>query len=195
MIKVRNVTSAILVLAACSATCIGQTSSATFRTPSYNDRLLHSPYTVDVNNNGILKLVQLQPPAAAVRSNSTIAFTPGLRNAVASAAEINNQLPKTAFASTAAGEACNPPSSAGVNICAPASGSTLNSPVQIEASAAVTGVIAHTQLWVDGVKKFTEHSTSLDTSIILPAGLHRFAVVATNTAGQKWKTAVYATVQ
>jgi hypothetical protein len=165
MFKVRSVFSVILFVAACSATCVGQTSPATFHPQSYT-------VSVSANSTGALSLV------AGDLTRTT--FVPGRHNA---------------FAVTAEGEPCNPPSSPSVNICAPANGSTVNSPVQVEASAAVTGVIAHTQLWVDGVKKFTETSTALETSIILPAGLHRFAIVATNTAGQKWKTAVYATVR
>jgi N-acetylmuramoyl-L-alanine amidase CwlA len=89
---------------------------------------------------------------------------------------------------------CSAPSSAGVHICAPASGSTISSPVQVAATATVTGTIAHTQLWVDGVKRYTSYSGSLTTSVSLSAGSHRFAVVAVNTAGQKWENAVDATV-
>jgi hypothetical protein len=52
------------------------------------------------------------------------------------------------------------------------------------------------QLWVDGVKKYTVSSSkTLNTSISLAAGSHRFAVTATSTAGQKWENAVYATVK
>ncbi len=89
---------------------------------------------------------------------------------------------------------CSTPTSPGVNICAPASGATVNSPVQVTATASVSGTIAGTQLWVDGVKEFSTASTSLDTSISLSAGSHRFAVLAINTAGQKWESSVDATV-
>jgi hypothetical protein len=67
--------------------------------------------------------------------------------------------------------------------------------VQAEASAKITGTIASTQLWVDGVKVESTASNSLDTSIGLAAGTHRFAVVARNTAGKKWESAVNATVK
>ena len=50
----------LLAAAACSATCIGQTTPATFHTQSYTERLSYNPYAVDVNNDGILDLVQLQ---------------------------------------------------------------------------------------------------------------------------------------
>jgi hypothetical protein len=82
-----------------------------------------------------------------------------------------------------------------VNICAPANGSSVGSPLQVTATATVSGTIATTQLWVDGVKKYSTASSSLNTSISLSAGTHRFAVVAANTAGQKWEDVVNATVQ
>jgi hypothetical protein len=92
--------------------------------------------------------------------------------------------------------ACSAPSSAGVNLCSPASGTAVASPVQVLASANVTGTLSQMELWVDGAKKFTESSsTTLQTSIALAAGTHRFAVLAVNTSGQKWEQAVNATVQ
>jgi hypothetical protein len=91
---------------------------------------------------------------------------------------------------------CSAPSSAGVHICAPASGSTVSSPVSVQAAATITGTISSMQLWVDGVKKDTvSGSKTLNTSVSLAAGTHRFAIIAINTAGQKWESAVSATVQ
>ncbi len=52
------------------------------------------------------------------------------------------------------------------------------------------------EVWVDGVKKYTETtSTSLSTSLSLGAGSHRFTVIAVNTAGTKWQAVSTATVQ
>lgn len=91
---------------------------------------------------------------------------------------------------------CSAPSSAGVHICAPASGSTVTSPVQVKAAATITGTISNMQLWVDGVKKYAASgSRTLNTFVSLPAGTHRFAVLAINTAGQKWSSAINATVK
>ena len=90
---------------------------------------------------------------------------------------------------------CTAPTSAGVHICAPASGSSVSSPVHVMATATVTGTIASTQLWVDGAKKYSTASDSLNTSVSLASGTHRFAVLATNTAGQKWESALTATVK
>jgi hypothetical protein len=92
--------------------------------------------------------------------------------------------------------ACSAPSSDGVHICSPTSGSTVSSPVTVEAASTVTGTIARTELWVDGVKKYTATSSKqLNTTVSLAAGSHRFAVLTVNTAGQKWENAVDATVK
>jgi hypothetical protein len=92
--------------------------------------------------------------------------------------------------------ACSAPASNGVHICAPASGSTVSSPLLVEASATVTGTIARMELWVDGVKKYTATSSKqLNTTISVAAGSHRFAVLAINTGGQSWQSAVSATVK
>lgn len=93
------------------------------------------------------------------------------------------------------GSGCNAPTSPGVNVCSPANGSTVNSPVTVQASATVTGTISHMELWVDGVKKYaTTGGSTLSTSLSLAAGTHRFAILAINTAGTKWETVVNATV-
>jgi hypothetical protein len=52
------------------------------------------------------------------------------------------------------------------------------------------------EVWVDGVKKYSETTTeTLSTSLGLAAGTHRFAIFAVNTAGTKWETVVNATVK
>jgi hypothetical protein len=92
--------------------------------------------------------------------------------------------------------ACSAPSSPGVNICKPVGGSTVASPVQVQAHATLTGTLARMELWVDGVKKYTETtSTTLSTSVALTTGTHTFHVYAVNTAGTKWLGSVSATVQ
>jgi hypothetical protein len=91
---------------------------------------------------------------------------------------------------------CSAPSSNGVHICAPTSGSTVSSPVSVKAASTVSGTIARMELWVDGVKKYTATSSKqLNTTISLAAGSHHFGVLAINTAGQKWQSVVTATVK
>ncbi len=90
---------------------------------------------------------------------------------------------------------CSIPTSAGVHVCSPANGSTVSSPVSVQAAGKVTGTLAHMELYVDGVKKFTSATSTLNTTLTLTAGSHRFAVLAINTAGQKLETVVNATVK
>lgn len=94
------------------------------------------------------------------------------------------------------GASCSAPTSPGVNVCKPANGSTVSSPVQVLAAANVTGTLARMEVWVDGVKKYTETSSkTLNTSLSLAAGSHHFGIFAVNTAGTKWEGAVNATVK
>jgi hypothetical protein len=125
--------------------------------------------------------------------NFSEALASGSHRGVMFATGIDNRLQATEFNFTVG--ACSAPSSAGVHICAPASGSTVSSPVQVQAAATITGTLSNMQLWIDGVKKYTTASKALITSVSLAAGTHRFAVLAVNTAGQKWESAVNATVK
>ena len=92
------------------------------------------------------------------------------------------------------GSTCAAPSSAGINICSPAADSTVSSPVHAWASATVNGTYSRMELWVDGVKKFQTTSHTLDATIALGSGKHRFAFLAINTAGTVINKAVYATI-
>ena len=89
-----------------------------------------------------------------------------------------------------------PPVGNGVNLCSPLNQSTVSSPVTVIATSAIPGSLARMEVWIDGIKKYTETtSPTLSYSISLPAGSHRFAVFAVNTAGAKTETFDYATVQ
>jgi hypothetical protein len=93
------------------------------------------------------------------------------------------------------GSGCSLPATPGLHVCAPVNGSTVASPVSVQASATVTGTIARMEVWVDGVKKFsTFNSRTLSTSLSLAAGSHSFVFYAVNTAGTKWQKTVTATV-
>lgn len=82
-----------------------------------------------------------------------------------------------------------------VHLCSPISGSTVSSPVTALGTAHITGTLARMEVWVDGVKKFTETtSLTLYTTIPLGSGQHRFDFYAVNTGGTKWETSMFATV-
>jgi hypothetical protein len=122
-------------------------------------------------------------------TSSSVSAVPGSPYTIAST-------PNALVVVVPASTACSAPSSNGVNICAPANGSTVSSPVTVHAASTITGTLARVELWVDGAKKFTETaSTTLSTSLSLGAGSHRFTVIAVNTAGTKWQASSTATVK
>ena len=91
---------------------------------------------------------------------------------------------------------CGAPTSPGIFICQPAEATTVSSPVTVRATATVTGTFARMEVWIDGVKRYTQTSSPvLLTSIPVSAGTHRFGVFAVNTAGTKWEGVVNATVK
>jgi hypothetical protein len=113
------------------------------------------------------------------------------------AVNIDNTLQRIDFSVTVdAAGSCSAPSSDGVNVCKPAGGSTVSSPVQVQATAKIAGTLNRMEIWVDGVKKYTEtSSTSFNTSLSIGAGDHEFDIYAVNTAGTKYEKIVDATVQ
>jgi hypothetical protein len=129
--------------------------------------------------------------------NLSSAFATGSHSGAMFASDVGNRLQKTTFSFTVgATGTCSAPASPGVNVCKPANGSTVSSPVQVQAASTITGTLARMEVWVDGVKKYTETSSkTLSTSISLAAGSHRFVVYAVNTAGTKWQGAATATVK
>jgi hypothetical protein len=128
--------------------------------------------------------------------DASVPLAAGSHKITVFAAGWDNSLQSKTFTVSVSPSSCSAPTSAGVYICTPADGSSVSSPVKVHATAKVTGTIVSTQLWVDGVKNFNAPgSTTLTTAISLAAGTHRLAVIAVNTSGQKWESAVNVTVQ
>jgi hypothetical protein len=110
----------------------------------------------------------------------------------------DNTLQKKSFTVNVA--SCSPPSSPGINVCAPVNGSTIHFPLYLSATAKITGNPARIECLIDGGKSWVAdtNSTVLDISFIpngIGPGRHRFDFFATNTAGTKWQKTVYATLQ
>ncbi|HZZ15951.1 MAG TPA: VCBS repeat-containing protein [Candidatus Sulfotelmatobacter sp.] len=91
---------------------------------------------------------------------------------------------------------CPAPSTAGVHICTPASGSTLSSPVSVNAAAtSASGTyITAMRLYVDNVAKYAISGSKLSASVALTTGSHYLAVVAYEANGQALKSTEYITV-
>lgn len=116
----------------------------------------------------------------------------GTHNATIYAANIDNTLERYDFTFTIGNTCGTPPQGAyGVNICSPTQDGTYNDPVQITATAKITGTLAHMDVFVDGAKQYTESSsTSLNTSVTLSQSYHTIEVDAVNTAGAEWESTV-----
>lgn len=123
-------------------------------------------------------------------------FAAGTHQAAMYAADVDNRLQKYSFSFTVGGtSACSAPSTYGVHVCSPVNGSTVSSPVKATATGKISGTLSRMEIWVDGVKKYSETTSLTESdSITLASGKHRFDFYAVNTAGTKWETTVYATV-
>ncbi|MGA9720380.1 MAG: carboxypeptidase regulatory-like domain-containing protein, partial [Acidobacteriaceae bacterium] len=133
-------------------------------------------------------------PSISVGSYNVTASAAGQTTATATTTVTQGQTTTLNFQLNSSTGACSAPTSPGVSICQPVSGATVSSPVQAEAAGTVTGTMSHMELWIDGVKKFSENGNLLNTPLTLASGTHRFAFLAINTAGTKWTAAVNATV-
>ena len=129
--------------------------------------------------------------------NESISLSSGTHSVTIYGTGWDNTLQKKSFTLTVSGTGtgCAPPSNPGVRICMPANGTTVNSPTQVLASADLPGTLARMEVWVDGVKEYTETTTTqLSTMLSLSVGYHRFDVYAVNTAAAKYEATSYATI-
>ncbi len=123
-------------------------------------------------------------------------IAPGSHTVTVFSAGWDNLLQRLTFPLVVGSNTCPVPQSPGVNVCSPLNNATVNANVLAWASGTVTGTIARMEVWVDGVKKFsTFGSNTLKTNLSLSSGPHKFVFYIVNTAGQKWKTTVTATVK
>ena len=123
-------------------------------------------------------------------------IAPGSHTVTVFSAGWDNLLQHLTFPLVVGSNTCPVPQSPGLNICSPLNNATVNANVLAWASGTVTGTIARMEVWVDGVKKFsTFGSNTLKTNLSLSSGSHKFVFYIVNTAGQKWKTTVTATVK
>lgn len=78
---------------------------------------------------------------------------------------------------------CAAPSSNGINVCSPADGSTVTSPVHVLASATVSGSVYRFELWANGTKVASvANSGTLDQNVTLANGAYQLTFVARNSA-------------
>jgi len=128
--------------------------------------------------------------------NLSSSVAPGTHSGTYYAADFDNTLQRFDFDFTVT-SSCSAPASAGVHLCAPTNGTSINSTsVLVQATSTVTGSLARMEIWVDSAKKYTETtSTSLSAAVMASPGTHTFTVFAVNTDGTVWSQQATATVQ
>ena len=128
--------------------------------------------------------------------NLTTTLAAGSHKGTYYAADIDNRLQRLDFGFSVGTGTCSAPSTPSVHVCSPVNYSTVTSPTTVSATATITGTLARMEVWVDGVKKYTETtSKSLNISVALSSGKqHKIDVYAANTAGNLWETTAWATV-
>lgn len=87
------------------------------------------------------------------------------------------------------------PTSPSVNICSPANGSTVSSPVHVVAATKDSTTVSFIQIYLDGKAVFTKTGGSLDTTVAMTAGAHRVTVQAKDAAAVIFKQTINITVQ
>ncbi|KAA6457627.1 VCBS repeat-containing protein [Acidobacteria bacterium AB60] len=127
---------------------------------------------------------------------ASIPFGPGTHYGTYFGTGISSTLVQENFTFTVP-SGCSAPAQAGVHICWPTNGASINATsVVVDANATVTGTLARMEVWVDGVKKYTETSTTaLSAAVMVSPGTHTYTVFAVNTSGQVWSAATRATAR
>ncbi len=78
---------------------------------------------------------------------------------------------------------CSAPTSNGVNVCSPAEGATVTSPVSINAAATVSGGVYRFSLWNGDIKLLNEDNGVMDGSVSLAPGTYKLIFDAVNSSG------------
>jgi len=76
----------------------------------------------------------------------------------------------------------------GVKVCAPISGSTVDSPVRFTAAAKSTLPITAMRIYIDNVSAYSASAANLDTSLAVASGTHNVVVQAWDTSGAVFKS-------
>lgn len=128
-------------------------------------------------------------------SSNAYTFSPGTHRAAFYTAGYDNTLQQQDVTFDVPGPTCPPPSSPGVNVCSPASGSTAGRSVETLAGGAITGTILRMEVWVDSEKMYsTFGSDMLDATLTISPGAHTLTFYIVNTNGDTLDKSVNITV-
>jgi acid phosphatase len=86
-------------------------------------------------------------------------------------------------------------STLGVTVCAPLTGTTVGSPVQVIAAATAPAGITAMRIYVDNVSQYLVHAASINTSLAMTQGSHSVVVQAWDASGTVYKNKLTVQVQ
>jgi hypothetical protein len=137
---------------------------------------------VEVWVDGVKKAEQLKQEFSRYAFfDGDIPLTAGSHNVSVFAAGVDNLLQKKSFTFTvgSGGGTCSAPSSAtGTVICSPTSGSTVSSPVSVQAKGGSS--VKNMEAWVDGVRKYAGTGNTVSLSLSLAVGSHKLTIFSKN---------------
>ncbi|HEY3705642.1 MAG TPA: FG-GAP-like repeat-containing protein [Terracidiphilus sp.] len=126
--------------------------------------------------------------------NSSASLANGTHAITFYSGDIDNALQKVNFSLNVGPPVCAAPSAPGIAVCTPTAGATVGRPIAVHASATVDGTFARMEIWVDGVKEYTQATTPyLDAAVPAPPGSHQMDIYAVNTLGASWHSVVNVT--
>jgi hypothetical protein len=142
---------------------------------------------IEVWIDGAKKLESLRNFSHYAFLEGALALANGTHNVTIYAAGWDNLLQRKDLTLTVGsgggggGTCANPSVSTAISICAPASGSTVTSPVHV--SAVGGSAITFMEVWVDGNKPFQTSGNHVDTDLILATGSHTMTIYGRNSSG------------
>lgn len=90
---------------------------------------------------------------------------------------------------------CSAPAGAGVNVCSPQDGSTVDTTFAVDAAANVSGGVYRFELWANGTKVLTVRDSGvMKANVTLNPGAYKLDFVAQNAAGTHVSATVHVTV-
>jgi hypothetical protein len=121
-------------------------------------------------------------------------FNPGKHAATLYEADIDDTLQRLDFNFTVGPSTC-PVTSAFITLCSPSDSTTSPLNVQFTANTDIIGPIERMEVWVDGVKKYTNSTgvSTVSTYVRVTPGSHMVAVYAIGTETGSWENGITTT--
>jgi hypothetical protein len=127
--------------------------------------------------------------------DTTLAAAAGTHRLTVQFANSSGVITKNSISVTVGSSAPGTGTGTTVSITSPVNGATATSPVHVAATVTSSKTISYTQVYVDGVAKYTVNGKTVSTGLAMTAGSHRVTVQAKDSAGVFTKQSVTITVK